>query len=315
VTARRTRPWHYYLRSTLFVVVLATAWLVPRRGQRWLSWITARCIVALAPRLRRRLAKNLSRAMDGERDPARLRAATYRVLEHYGQYLLDFLAMRVGRGAKLRRGTPRTERLREAAAHGRGVILATAHLGSWEMAARFLADEARSVTLVSVPEEIGYLGALRSSIRAGFDHDEVLLGGDPMAALALLEKLRQGGLVGMQLDRVAGDRFSSVPFCGARLKMPRGPARLAHATGAPIVPVFALFTDDGHYELVIEEPLDPAGLDEDEIQRRLAALLESKVRAYPDQWLMMQDPWDDALPSSEPRPKSSRSEATAGAVA
>jgi len=306
------RPWHVHLRAGLFLPVLWTAWFLPVGAQRRLARWTARFVFRLAPRLRRRLEKNLGRVL-GRHDPARLRAAVLAVLAHYGDYLLDFFALQRGRRDRLLRSSRGDERLRAAAAQGRGVILATAHLGSWEMAALFLADQARAITVVSAPEEIGYLGALRSSIRSGQRHDELLLGGDPMAALDLLERLRGGGMVGMQLDRAVGSSFASVPFCGARLKMPRGPARLARASGAPIVPVFALFAEGGGYELVVEEPVDPRGITEEELQMRLAAVLERHVRARPEQWLMMQDPWDDGAPPGRPAP--SAAHAASGADA
>ena len=292
------KPWHHYLRLALFVVVVATSWL-PRPVQRLLARITARFIYVLAPRARRRLEKNQARALGGDVAPAKLREAVLAVLTNYGYYLLDFLALRRRRRAQLMRTRRGFDHLKDAADQGRGAILVTAHLGSWEMAALFLADEARSLTLVSQAEEIGYLGTMRSRIRAGQRHGEMLVGRDPMAAIELLDRLRRGELVGMQLDRVPGESFTSVPFCGLRLKMPRGPARLARASGAPIVPVFALFTEDDRYDLEIEAPIDPRGLSEGEIMERLAAVLERRVRAHPHQWLMMQDPWDDA-PEPEP---------------
>ena len=45
---------------------------------------------------------------------------------------------------------------------------------------------------------------------------------------------------------------------------------------------------------MVEEPIDPTGLDEPAIQAKLAGLLECYVRRHPEQWLMMQDPWSDA---------------------
>jgi KDO2-lipid IV(A) lauroyltransferase len=278
-------------------VVLATSFL-PRGARRWLARITARFVYLLAPRLRRRIEKNLSRIIPGELSKARLKESVLTVLMHYGDYVLDFLALLRGDRESMLRGSRGEERLQVAASSGRGVILATAHLGSWEMAALFLARRDYRVTLVSIPEEIGWLGRLRSKIRSAQRHQEILLG-SPMAAIDLMNRLRAGEFVGVQLDRATGGASASIPFCGHRLRMPRGPARLARATGASILPVFALSIEDGRYELVIEEPIDPAGLDEAEILDRLARLLERYVRTYPEQWLMMQDPWDDeaAAPS------------------
>jgi len=289
------RPWHHYLRSALFGVVFVTSFL-PRTLRRRLSRITARFVYVLAPRLRRRLEKNLERVLPGGVTPARLRGSVLAVLVNYGDYLLDFLALLRGDPVELRRSTRGEEGLVRAAAAGRGVLLATAHIGSWEMAALFLAKRGRRVTLVSIPEEIGWLGRLRSRIRSEQEHDEILLGDDPMAAIEVMTRLRAGEFVGVQLDRVAGGGSASVPFCGHRLRMPRGPARLAHATGAWILPVFALTAENARYDLIIEEPIDPSGLTEEAIQARLTNLLERYVRQHPDQWLMMQDPWDDRAP-------------------
>ncbi len=287
------RPWHHHLRSALFVVVLATSFL-PRSVRRGLARITARFVYVLAPRLRRRIEKNLSRVLEGAVAPARLRASVLAVLVNYGDYVLDFLSLLRGGKGPSKGATSGEEWLLRAKTAGRGVILATAHLGSWELAALFLSRRTQRVTLVSLPEEIGWLGRLRSRIRGAQSHDEVLIGNDPMAVIGLLERLRAGQFVGVQMDRIAGGGAASVPFCGHRLFMPRGPARLAHATGAWILPVFAITAADGRCDLVIEEPIDPLGLDEAAIQSKLAHLLEMYVRRYPEQWLMMQDPWNDA---------------------
>jgi KDO2-lipid IV(A) lauroyltransferase len=290
---RVARPWHHYLRSALFLVVFATS-LLPRRARRSLARLTARFVYVLAPRLRRRIEKNLTRVLGGDVAPGRLRASVVAVLVNYGDYVLDFLALLRGDPQRWRGATTGEDGLQRARTAGRGVLLATAHLGSWEMAALFLSQRMTSVTLVSLPEEIGWLGRLRSRIRNSRSHKEVLLGDDPMAVIELMTRLRAGEFVGVQLDRVAGGGAATVPFCGHRLFMPRGPARLAHATGAWILPVFAFTGPDGRYDLIIEEPIDPEGLDEAAIQAKLAGLLETHVRRHPEQWLMMQDPWNDA---------------------
>jgi KDO2-lipid IV(A) lauroyltransferase len=287
----------------LFLPVLGTAWFTPYSVQRWLARTTARFVYVLAPRLRRRLLHN-QRMVQPDASEEEIRRSALSVLRHYGYYLLDFFSLRLGlRKDILRRSaTPRSfEQLQQ---NGRGVIFATAHIGSWEIAGFALAMRGAEAAMVSDAEEIGYLGSLRSRIRQRLQHDEVLLQEGPHASIDLLHRLRSGGLVGLQMDRGGqGTGMQSVPFLKGHLKMPRGPARLAVLTNACILPVFALFNEEGTYDLMAEPAIDPKGLREEEILQRLAGILESYVQRYPDQWLMMQNPW------------ATESEATAGARA
>ena len=258
------RPWHHYLRQILFLPMLAAAWLAPRSVQRWLASTTARFVYVLAPRLRRRLERNLRQARPGA-TPDQIRRSVIAVLRNYGCYLLDFFALMRGPRPDLLRREAGPEVLQALLDRGKGAILATAHLGSWEIAGLALARKQAGVAMVSAAEEIGYLGALRTRIRGQLRHREILLEDGPHAMIELLGRLRDGGLVGLQMDRVGRAASLAVPFLGARLRMPRGPARLATLSGAPILPVFAVFNEEGTYDLIAEEPIDPEGRTEEEL--------------------------------------------------
>lgn len=284
-------PGHLALRKLLFVPVVLTAWLAPYPVRRLLARIVTHFVYALAPRLRARLQFNMRMVEPSLQGPA-LRRRVKAVLTHYGYYVLDFLALQRGRGKlRLRRdaGPAILERLQR---ERRGAILVTAHLGSWEIAAAALSRYDLDIAMVSRAEEIGYLQHLRSSIRARMKHREVILEEGPFSVIPLLQRLQQGGMVGMQMDRAGLGGTRSVPFLGGRLRMPRGPARLAVLSEAYVLPVFAVFNEEGTYDVLAEEPIDARGRDEDDVLRSLAEVLERYVRRYPDQWLMMQDPWD-----------------------
>lgn len=293
---RALAPWHHYLRQVLWVPMLLAAWLTPVQIQRWLARTTARFVYVLAPRLRRQVARNQLR-VQSDLDAAQLRRSVLNVYSFYGFYLMDFFALLRRRHRPLFGEHSDPAALTVLQQTGRGIILTTAHIGSWEIAAFSLSLTHRDadVSMVSEKEEIGYLGRLRTSIRKGMKHQEVLLEGRPHSSIGLLATLRGGGLVGLQMDRPGfGSRTEAVPFFDHMLKMPTGIARLARLTDSWILPVFALFNPEGTYDVIIEPPLDSRAMDETEILRALARIMEKHVRRHPEQWLMIKDPWADS---------------------
>jgi KDO2-lipid IV(A) lauroyltransferase len=83
-----------------------------------------------------------------------------------------------------------------------------------------------------------------------------------------------------------GQKGQRMPFLGGHLLLPSGPAKLALASGAPIVPVFSLRTSSGKVKLFIEDPINVDG-DIEEAMNKIAAVLAKYVQAYPEQWLML----------------------------
>jgi KDO2-lipid IV(A) lauroyltransferase len=124
----------------------------------------------------------------------------------------------------------------------------------------------------------------------------------------VLEALKRGRLVGVLLDQNASRREGVfVPFFGRLASTSRSIAVLALRTRTPIIPVFARRVAPGHHEITIhpELPLPPAG-DEDAIRALTAsctAVIETAIRANPDQWLWCHDRWR-TRPPGERRPSS-----------
>src|SRR6185436_12021770 len=109
-----------------------------------------------------------------------------------------------------------------------------------------------------------------------------------------------GRWVAMVGDQDARRQGVFVPFLGRPASTALGPARIALATGAPIVMGFVTRAKDGRMTLDIEPPLaleDPGAKD---AALRLTALhtarLEEWVHARPAMWFWLHRRWKTAPP-------------------
>jgi KDO2-lipid IV(A) lauroyltransferase len=101
-----------------------------------------------------------------------------------------------------------------------------------------------------------------------------------------------------------------VPFFGRLASTPSGPARIALATGAPIVTGYVVRGADGRHSLTLDAPLeagDPASAD---AVGRLTALhtarLEAWVRRHPAAWLWLHRRWKTSPPAAPPEAAAQR---------
>jgi len=176
-------------------------------------------------------------------------------------------------------------------AQGKGLLVATAHLGSWEV---FGAAMAQRVALHAVVRPLrGGLNArlVEARERAGLK----LI--PPRGALAsMVAALRKGEVVAMLVDQAIGGKHSLfVPFFGRPAAMTPALSMAALRTGAPTV-VAAALRENGRLRLRLQGPFEVP--DTGDRQRdlwthaaRLTAALEELIREVPDQWLWLHRRW------------------------
>jgi KDO2-lipid IV(A) lauroyltransferase len=167
----------------------------------------------------------------------------------------------------------------------RGAIIATAHLGSFEAGAAAIVDRERAVHVVFKRDETRF-EKVRTTLRRKLGVAEAPVDEGWPLWLRLREALQRDEVVMVQADRVMpGQKGFSVPFLHGRLLLPTGPVKLAIASGAPIVPVFAVRTAEHRIRIHVE-PAIIVGDDQHASLLKLAGVLERYVRAYPEQWLL-----------------------------
>ncbi|HEV8375287.1 MAG TPA: lysophospholipid acyltransferase family protein [Candidatus Polarisedimenticolia bacterium] len=225
---------------------------------------------------------------------------TYRLFFNFSRFLVAYTEIPNLERADFRKridGAEETERLTlEKVREGKGLIVATAHLGHWDLGLKFLPMYGVPVHVVILEEDSREVGRYAEKARSNPNLRVHRMGSTPLLALELMLALKRGEVVAIQVDRAAGQSVMTVPFFGEPAPLPTGPVELAMASGAPILPVFIVFDRGRRYRIVTMEPMyfKRGGGSEETLplaMRRMAAMLESVIRRYPDQWFNFYDVW------------------------
>ncbi|MCC6748452.1 MAG: lysophospholipid acyltransferase family protein [Deltaproteobacteria bacterium] len=238
------------------------------------------------PHVRRALEANLAH-LTGLGFPW-LQAAAFGAFVNYCRSVASAYRLHAGLESGVRVSVEGRHHLEAALAAGRGAILATGHLGHWQVGPYLLRDERLPPTTVVMAEEPhegvqALEGELRDSrLRVVYPARTPFLG------LALRAALAKGEFVALQMDRPSSAGGVEVACLGGVATFAAGPAQLARLCGAPVVPAY--FPRVGDEVRVLIEPalwsrpgVAPE-VAERELTARLAESYGRQVRAHPEQW-------------------------------
>jgi Kdo2-lipid IVA lauroyltransferase/acyltransferase len=209
------------------------------------------------------------------------------------------------------------ELLERALGRGKGVILLSAHYGSWEL----LLSSVRlhipvRVTAIAQRQRNEYVDAHIDMRRRRFDTVTVPMG---PAVREVLVALQRNEVVLILGDQSGPKESIFVPFFDRPSATHRGAAAFALRTGAAMLALFLVRQTDGTYRGAFEE-IDTSvheGSREDQVVEltiRHAAVLERAIRRHPDHWLWMHKRWkhtpyyealhqNDAAPGTDAKAK------------
>lgn len=235
---------------------------------------------------------------------ARRRALGRAVMGNFYDFLLDLgrcRGMSLGELAAEVESIEGLENYRAARAVGRGAIVVTAHLGSFEVGVAGLRRYEPRVHVVFRRDRMSLFEALRSEQRERLGVAEAPVDEGWPVWVRLRDALLADEVVMMQGDRlVEGQRGMRIPFLGGHIAVPTGPARLALAAGAPIIPIFSIRGPSGRVRVVAESAVsvDPAIDAPRAVEQATIAVtrvIERHVAANPEQWLVIRRVWLEDL--------------------
>lgn len=262
-----------------------------RRFMHFLANMFACIALVICGNYRRRTAHNLRFLFPRDSAPVIL-FKVYRIFRNFAHYFVDLFVFSFKPGARLQDYVDTIsnwQQIDQALGQGRGLLLATAHLGNWEMGGFLLQEQGYPLNILYLKDRFSAIEQHRSVMRATARVREIPVGRQARAVIPVLKALRANEIVGLQIDRVLGGKGIEAPFLSGSYTFPAGPALLAITSGAPLVPAFIYFGPKFRYQVILGEPVvvPKSGDRERDIHlvvQRLAAVLEGQVRAHPYQW-------------------------------
>lgn len=194
------------------------------------------------------------------------------------------------------------ENLDKAYSFGKGVIIAAAHSGNWELIGPTLAIYGYPVVGVAQRQTNAAMDRLINEIRTSTGMHITYKTG----VREMLAYLSEGKAVGLIMDQDAKEQGVFTDFFGRPAATPQGPAALGRMKGAAIVPTFMTASADGGHTLILHPPLMAEKTDDRDrdflvTTQKLNAILEDHVRTHPHEWFWLHNRWKTRPPAEKAR--------------
>ncbi len=177
---------------------------------------------------------------------------------------------------------------------GKGLIGVTGHIGNFELLAVHMAGMGYKIAAIGREMYDRRLDELLVNNRRTLSVTNIATTDSPRV---LLRWLKQGGAVGVLIDNDSHRvRSMHVPAFGRLSNTPIGQTVIALKSGAALVPMACLRTNDDRYKIVIrpEVSVDSTATDEDQTYKvtlKCTKELEKIIKAHPCQWAWHHNRW------------------------
>ena len=287
----------FYLWFPLF---RAMTRVLPRPWLEAIARQTVGRFFRFRPKYLKAIRGNFSQIFHEPAESPRVVAAARDMIDQHSYHWIDFFYVSqrsFDEAHELVAGIEGYEKLLAARRRGKGVILATAHLGNWYLGGMLLGGLDHPIHVVLKPDRFPIVEKFRSRIHRKWGVEEIPVGETFLSGVAVVQALARGQILGMQCDRDFNNTGVAVEFFGRPAFFPRGPFTAAMVSGAAVLPSFILREGD-RYRIVIEDelPISRGGSHAEDLRanlERFVRLLERYVKRYPTQWYCFYPFWDD----------------------
>lgn len=272
--------------------------LAGRTASRPIVWLIALYFLCAVPPARLALRAYLPRVLGR---PARW-PDLYRHILAFATTIHDRSFLVAGRFDALEVVARGAEAMHASHAANGGMILAGAHLGSFEAIRSYARHRPDlRVCMAMFPDNAQRLNAAMAALNPAALADVVPLGRmDSM--LRIHERLQEGALVGVLADRASGDdAYQRVDFLGSPALLPTGPFRMAAMLRQPVFFMAGLYRGGRRYEVVFEAVADFSATQRanrdaavHDAVLRYAQILARHCHEAPFNWFNFFDFWESA---------------------
>jgi len=293
----------FLIRIVFFIFYFGLR-VMPVAMQAWLACRMGNMIYSSSAARRRLILSNLRMAFGDEKPEAELEDIARRSYQNIMMTAFEFVRFPLYSGADIVRmvDVEGEENMRDAVSRGKGVIVVSAHFGSWELLAARIHTLGFPMTAVGRPQNDSMINDFIVKMRTSkgtrhiprgvpmFDHITKLLGNNE--------------LVGLVSDQNAGPKGIFVDFFGHPAATFKGPGLFAVTRGSALVPVFIVRTAYQKHTAyicpVVEiEPSGDAGRDLVAYTQAFTIVIEDFVRRHPDHWFWVHKRWKTPPPGAD----------------
>jgi lauroyl/myristoyl acyltransferase len=284
-------------RYRAFMAVQSVVERLPRSWAYALAVLAARFAWRFSPLARPRLEFNLKIACpELENDPRELRRLSWLNFRNHAKAYADLMQL------------PRTsvetmrpwlkvqgmEYLEQARALGKGVLVVSCHMGSYEVVSAIWSATLTPVSFFAEELEPRALFEWYRDTRARLGISVLTL--DRGGIRQVLQALHDEEMVVTAIDRDIVGTGYPMPFFGKLAPIPLGPAAIALRTGTPIFPVCVYRLPDDTYQaegaqLVFAVDTGDPRADQVRATEQVLRQLETFIRRRPEQWHVPHKIW------------------------
>lgn len=243
----------------------------------------------------RALVSGNLRAIFPSSDKKTIRRYTRNAFINFGKYLTDFLSFQkldrkfVDENIKIEG----LENIDNALSKGKGLIIASAHLGSWELGGAGLGILGYKVSGVALTHKHKKIDDFFNRQRESKGLMVIPLG---RAVKSCVEALSRNEIICLVGDKDFTGNGVTVDFFGRPTNIPKGPAAFALKYGAAIVFGATIRVRGDKFLLKFNKPIEvtPTGNYEEDVKSLTGIYLrqqEECIRKYPDQWFCFRRFW------------------------
>ena len=282
--------WQYHLVKLLSKIIC----ILPDTMKKLIGTCLGKIFWLVTPRWRQNLAINQAKQCLNI-SVAEAKKIAYNSVIKYGHMIVEVLCFPLLTKDNIHEKVVirDKEKLEQLFAQNKGVVLATAHFGNWELCGAALALYGFPLVAVALKQHNDAMDRFINEYRT-------LVGEHVTYNTGVLEMKRmldKGYGIGLLTDQDGGKDGVIVDFFGRPTSCPKGSVALARMTGRPmILLLMSVLRDDGVYE-IFTTPMIAINKTKDreedirDATQRLMKELEEEIKKQPEMWFWLHNRW------------------------